>query len=69
MKADYQKAFNLAEDLKKDVPKMKKKIKHRHRWESDGDSCMACGAYERSCKDCSTIQMLDSKGRVLDEGN
>ena len=22
---------------------MKKKTKHRHRWQTDGDSCMACG--------------------------
>lgn len=52
---------------KKIIKKVKKK--HRHRWESDGDSCMACGAYEAYCKGCETIGLFSGEGKLLDTAN
>ncbi len=35
-------------------------MKHRHRWEYDGENC---GCYERQCRGC---KLMDSKGKVID---
>lgn len=49
--------------------KQTKKKVHCHRWENSYDSCNACGAFERICKNCSTVQLLNGKGKVIDESN
>jgi hypothetical protein len=46
--------------------KNKKKKAHRHRWVTDGDSCNACGAYEKYCKGCETIALCNLKGKIID---
>lgn len=46
----------LTEAQKEKLWKAGKKVPHRHRWDSDGDSCPSCGYWEEHCtyKYCAT---------------
>ena len=41
-----------------------KKKAHRHKWESDGDSCHNCGSYVAICYRCEKVGYFDDKGKL-----
>jgi len=54
--------------MKKEKRKATKKT-HRHKWETDGDSCIACGSYEAYCKGCDMVGLFTGAGKLIDTAN